>query len=150
MYFFLSVTSPPNKVSLISIEELVDFVGKENKLHDMVGNIAKAGLSKSSPPSHVKEFVLPSSKSIMHIIQKELKINKFRDFLKHWKTQIFSKGCTGLDTPNGGKIISSSRTTVGGENDIRLKRVYFFPRILAKAIKDSDGGITKGSINFSK
>ncbi|KAF3643120.1 hypothetical protein FXO38_20786 [Capsicum annuum] len=41
----------------------MNFTGKEDEFHDMVGDTAKSYLSKSSPASHIEEFSLPSSKS---------------------------------------------------------------------------------------
>lgn len=95
---FLSINSPLNKVLLSFICEFMNFTGKEDEFHDMVGDTAKSYLSKSSPASHIEEFSLPSSKSGMYVVQNKLKMRNFRGFLKHWKTQISSKGCIGLDT----------------------------------------------------
>ncbi|PHU10699.1 Cytokinin riboside 5'-monophosphate phosphoribohydrolase LOG3 [Capsicum chinense] len=60
---FLSINSPLNKVLLSFICEFMNFTGKEDEFHDMVGDTAKSYLSKSSPASHIEEFSLPSSKS---------------------------------------------------------------------------------------
>lgn len=82
MYSFLNISSSPDKVLLGFIKKLVDFVGKEDGLYDMVGNTSKISFCKSDSPNHVEEFSFPTSKSGMHAVKEELEVSKFWGCLK--------------------------------------------------------------------
>lgn len=128
----------------------MNFVGKEDELHDMVWDIAKTGFSMSDPPNHVEELGLPTSQSGVHVIKKELEISQFRRLLKHWEAKIFPKGSTSLDTQDGGETVLSDMATVGGKDDLKIEKVSLLSRMGAKSIKDLDNGVPKSRICFSK
>lgn len=135
MHPFLSIGCSLNKVPLSSINKIMNFVGKEDELHDMVGNITHTSFSKSDPPSHVEKFGLSTSLSGVHIIKEKLEVRKFRRFMKYCKAKIFPKGCTSLDTQDGGEVSLSGRATVVGEDNLGLDKVNLLPKMGAKLLR---------------
>lgn len=69
MHLFLNNSITPNKISLRSINELMNFTREANELHDLVENTTKTGLCKGSSTRHIKEFRFSPS-SLLFILSK--------------------------------------------------------------------------------
>lgn len=52
MHSFFEVSSTPDKVPLGPVNEIMDSTGKENVLHNIVGDTAQAGFGKNGSASH--------------------------------------------------------------------------------------------------
>lgn len=81
----------PDKVSLGSVNQLMNFKGEQYELHDRSGNASKEGLCKGGSTSHIEEFCFSSRQLCVKIVQNKLVISIARFLVKNRKTKLFAK-----------------------------------------------------------